>query len=855
MPARSLAVRILVWILPSTLAVISIISVFTYLIARQAIVRELSEGIQSFSNISALQAGSFFEQRYNDLATISQSPLFRDHNTTAQYGLTEEAEVYRREIEKMLLDFSIRMEVYPHMGYIDSAGREVCVIRNNRIAGPKDALVTAEDSRALRGLRRGERLVSGIHKTSWHDAPLLRYSVGIFDEKGAWRGALVFDSSLAPIYRSLGRLNIGRSGRSYLTMRRGQHYDRFAPPRLANDLVTAWAAVPGTPWEILTAVSRAEFLGSLRRIATATFLLCLVASILLILIITRQVRALLAPLGLLVETARSYAQGKLDRRVKIDNPAEIATLAGAFNTMADSLERRTDDLERRVRELSALQRMNEFILFNRGRREIGRACLEAAVKGLGFDRGQLFWIDPDSREVVGECSFHTDCSGLEDEAISGQRLHMDSDDILALVARTRQAVNVTDAAHDPRCRNEALRAMWASDFCLAPLTGRNRVLGLIYVDRQRSAKPISEQELRSLNLFCSEAGLALENTQLWDAVVQSEARYRTAVENSPYAVVGLDQNLRITLWNRRAEALFGYQPTEVYGRSLNFLFADPDYRKMVREIETSGSVRQAEILGATRDKRQLELNISWSGQSAAPGAAREWFVVMQDETEKKRLHAQLLQVEKLSAVGKLIAGVAHELNNPLAAVTGFAELMADIPIKQEQRDDLRLLHSSALRCRDIVRGLLLFVRQGKPVRERVALNRAVQEAVALMEYRIVKTEGIKLEVDLDSNAPQVAGEFQKLQQVFVNLVNNACDAMRNRLGPRVIRVRTRQLEGGAALAEVEDTGPGVPEDIRTRIFEPFFTTKPAGTGTGLGLSISGQIIAEFGAILNYGSSP
>jgi len=576
----------------------------------------------------------------------------------------------------------------------------------------------------------------------------------------------------------------------------------------------------------------------------------LYVALLLIFVITRQVRVLLAPLYVLADAARSYAAGDLRVRVRIGHPEETAALAESFNSMADSLEHRTQDLERRVRELTSLQRMNEFIVHHGGLREVGRACLEAAVNGLGFDRGHLFWIETDKSRIVGECTYRKDAPSFDDGAILGQKISLESSDILAVTARNGTAIQVTDASKDQRCRDSALLEHWAPAFCLAPLAGRSGALGIVYVDHHLTGRPISDQQKRGLSLFCAEAGLAIENTQLWDAIVQSEARYRTAVENSPYAVVGLDQNLRITLWNRRAETLFGYQPTEAYGRTLAFLFEEQTYKLLARQVETTGSVRQAEITGQTRDGRRLDLTVSWSGQDAGPRSAREWFVVMEDETEKKRMRAQLLQAEKLSAVGNLIAGVAHELNNPLAAVTGFAELLRDLPLQTEEREDLRHLYHSALRCRDIVQGLLLFVRKEKTVRHKLSLNEITQATIALFEYRIVKTEGIDLEVSLDPQTPFVAGNFHSIQQILVNLISNSCDALKGRLGPRAIHLRTRRSPQNCELI-VEDTGPGVPPELRDKIFDPFYTSKPVGTGTGLGLSVSRQLTAEHGGTLRY----
>ena len=334
---------------------------------------------------------------------------------------------------------------------------------------------------------------------------------------------------------------------------------------------------------------------------------------------------------------------------------------------------------------------------------------------------------------------------------------------------------------------------------------------------------------------------------------RSAADFGAAMDHLPIAVVALDQNFLITLWNRRAEALFGYQPSEAVGRDLAFLLSAADYERLKRRVDVEGALRQEEARGVTRDGRALDLSLSLTGQRNARGA-REWYAVIQDETEKKRLQQQLIQAEKLSVAGSLIAGVAHELNNPLNAVTGFAELLDGLPVGSVERDDLRLLQESALRCRDIVQGLLSFVRQGPSPRQRLGLNYLAQATLGLLEYRLVRTEGIALEIDLDRRSPLAAGDFSRLQQVAVNLLGNAADALRGRPGRRVIRVATRSLPDGSELI-VEDNGPGLPEVVRQRLFEPFVTTKPRGAGSGLGLSISSQIAAEFGATLRHEDPP
>lgn len=832
MRRSSLAARLLVWLLPLTLLALSITAGATYYVARGAILAEVEQGLRSLAKVASSQVHAFIEQRHNDLATISQSPLFKDHYQNIEYGLSQEAEVYRLEIEKLLMAFSRRTKVYPQLRYLDASGRVVCSIRDDH-AGPSEAgPQELAFFRQVRSLPRGQRLSSPARKVPWHHSPVVSYGTPLYDETGKPRGALIFDSSMGPIYEMLARLRIGNSGKSYIAQRRqslpGEELQSV------QRLVAASAPVPETPWVVLTTVRRSEFLQRLQSIAAATAVLGFLIALLMTTIIILQVRLLLRPIRALSAAVKAYAAGDLDRRVAAEGSAETVSLAEAFNLMAARLKRRTEDLVLRVRELTAMHRMHDAVLQRRGRSEIGASCLEAAVLGLGFERGLLYWVDESRGELAGECLYASGSS----LPIRDRRLALNGPHALAEAVRRRCPMTVEEEGRLMR---------------VSPIIARQRVIAVMGVDIPGPIE-VDAPQMRSFSLFCAAAGLALENARLLDEIINSENRYRTAVDNSPHAVVSLDQNLRVTLWNRRAEALFGYQPTEAFGRTLAFLFDEPTYQSLKRRVETEGVLRLAEVVGRTRDGRALDLALSWTGQAPSPSAAREWFVVIQDETEKKRLQSQLIQAEKMSTVGSLIAGIAHELNNPLTAVAGFSEILKDIPVQAEDREDLRLLHLSALRCRDIVQGLLRFARKSPSELSRVCLNETVQAALALSEYRLVKSEGLRLEVSLDPKSPEVAADPQRLQQVLINLLNNAADAMKGRPEPRVIRVRTR-AGGDFHEVEVEDTGPGIPPNQQRRIFDPFFTTKARGAGTGLGLSISTQIVAEAGGTLACSQGP
>lgn len=206
---------------------------------------------------------------------------------------------------------------------------------------------------------------------------------------------------------------------------------------------------------------------------------------------------------------------------------------------------------------------------------------------------------------------------------------------------------------------------------------------------------------------------------------------------------------------------------------------------------------------------------------------------------------QLIQSEKLSAVGQFVSGVAHELNNPLAAVIGFSELLEATATDETIRPHLELIVKSAQRCHKIVQNLLGFARQHPPERKLVQVNAAVEEVLEFMAYEL-RTGNITIVRQLGDGLPATMADTHQLQQVFVNILGNARQAIQAFRPDGRIIVRTREIEGGMIRIEFMDNGPGIRPENLSRIFDPFFTTKPVGKGTGLGLSLSYGIIQEHG---------
>jgi two-component system NtrC family sensor kinase len=225
--------------------------------------------------------------------------------------------------------------------------------------------------------------------------------------------------------------------------------------------------------------------------------------------------------------------------------------------------------------------------------------------------------------------------------------------------------------------------------------------------------------------------------------------------------------------------------------------------------------------------------------------------MIEDISERKRLQEQVIRSDKLAAIGTMVSGVAHEVINPLTGAIGRAELLLRGPLENELRSDVEVIRSEIHRAITTLRDLLYFARAYKPEKSSVSVNAIAESAVALRAYPL-RVSGIEVDVDLEPSLPNVSADPHQLQQVFLNILVNAEQAMTAAHGRGRLHLKTRH-EGDAVRITIADDGPGIPKEYLDRIFDPFFTTKPVGQGTGLGLSISYGIIKEQGGDMRVDS--
>ncbi|MFO7956772.1 MAG: ATP-binding protein [Candidatus Brocadiia bacterium] len=332
------------------------------------------------------------------------------------------------------------------------------------------------------------------------------------------------------------------------------------------------------------------------------------------------------------------------------------------------------------------------------------------------------------------------------------------------------------------------------------------------------------------------------------------------------ALVVLDSTGRIKLVNEAAERLFGFEAAELEGRTLAPLVPESAWeqwvwRRLSKRVEAEGGLSEAEATWRDAEDRRIPVGVSGAALRNRWGEVIGAVLVVRDLRETKRriaearaatrtartkakqleeanaelkqLQAELVQAAKMSSLGRLAAGVAHELNNPLGSILLYSDLVIeDTPEDDPRRGNLQKITRQATRCREIVRDLLDFGRPAEGEPGPVNVNAVLRNSMDVLGGQEM-FHNVEIEWDMADSLPQMTGDAAQLQQAFTNIVLNAVEAMEGR---GRLTVRSLPAEDDGVAVEITDTGPGIPEEDRERLFEPFFTRKDDGTGLGLAIT-------------------
>jgi len=368
---------------------------------------------------------------------------------------------------------------------------------------------------------------------------------------------------------------------------------------------------------------------------------------------------------------------------------------------------------------------------------------------------------------------------------------------------------------------------------------------------------LSSDDVELVQTIAGYVAVALDNAQLYSSLEQKAleiARLKdfseNIVESLNVGVLAVDLSGIVESWNTRMEQLFNVPRHEAVGARLDGLLP----HELSEEIAARRDEEQ--ITGIYKQRLQhhgklLTLNVSITPLVSKSGEHIGRLLLFDDVTQRERMEEQMSQTEKLTSLGLLAAGVAHEVNTPLAVISNYIQMLAkQMPENDPRHSIIEKIVKQTFRASEIVNNLLNFSRTGAAEIANVDVNRVVEDTLALVSHPL-KTSQIQVVKHLAEGLPAVRGSANKLQQVFLNLFLNARDAMP---AGGILEVRTGAHNGSVEI-EVVDTGAGIPREHIHRIFDPFFTTKASGRGTGLGLSVSYGIIKEHAGKVDVRSAP
>jgi PAS domain S-box-containing protein len=388
--------------------------------------------------------------------------------------------------------------------------------------------------------------------------------------------------------------------------------------------------------------------------------------------------------------------------------------------------------------------------------------------------------------------------------------------------------------------------------CFVPCVSKGVTIAVLSAGRRAQSEPLSSEDLALLGAVAPQAATAIENARLYGALrAQADEVERlrqfsdSVVESLSDGLLVVDLDDRVLRWNRRLEDLMGIERGRAVGRRLATIFDKPflDSVYDARRQSADGAALYRVPLAASQ--KTLLVNVGIAPFKTPDGTTAGSIIVLEDVTDRANLEEQLRLSEKMAAIGLLAAGVAHEVNTPLTGISSFTQML----LERSPADDptvhlLEKIERQTFRAAKIVNSLLNLARPSDGEAGPLDVNVVLNDVVSLLEHQF-RSSRIQVRRDLCASGVFIKGVEYKLQQVFLNLLLNARDAM-----PRGgwLTLATRVDERGAVV-EVADTGSGIPSEHIARIYDPFFTTKTDGRGTGLGLSVTYGIVQEHGGTL------
>ena len=536
------------------------------------------------------------------------------------------------------------------------------------------------------------------------------------------------------------------------------------------------------------------------------------------------------------------------------------SIVGAIETLWDKTEDKKAEEEREyhTRELSTLCTIYSALNAPADLESRINQAVEELLKFLSADGICIYMLDEDGKYYLRFSR------GLSEDACKDVGV-LDKNSIIHRVARSNEYTIYEELPED--CPDEicSLERDEIASIAYVPISSKEKkAFGIIRIG---SRKPMyfSHEQKDVLELIGNRIGVAIENAMLQEQYIKSEKKYRTLFNSDPHPIFILDsKTFKILDMNLRAQDIYGYNREELL--SLPFLEigdeSDEELAQGLKSLTEDQSLLFTKKRHYRKGRKPFYVNINIS--FAKYGERNIIMVATTDITEVVEKETQLIQAGKMTTLGVMAAGMAHEINQPLNVI----QVCADFFLKMLKRgakiddEDLKTMAndivSNVERATGVIKHVRDFARQSELVRSKVNINDPIKDVFKVLGHQL-KVHDIDVKLDLDPDLPDIMAEHNRLEQVFINLVSNAIDAMDEKSSQPDAQDSTKQLtiksfvEGQQVMVLVADTGTGMSEEVKNKIVEPFFTTKKVGKGTGLGVSISYGIVKDYSGSIEIDS--
>jgi PAS domain S-box-containing protein len=508
------------------------------------------------------------------------------------------------------------------------------------------------------------------------------------------------------------------------------------------------------------------------------------------------------------------------------------------------------------KELTALLEILETITSSDDLKEVPRAIVDRIGAVVPSLRCSLIKVDVERGVCLVQATH-------DDPGVRSLELELDKYPEIRESIWSRKPVLVRDVGTDNLMADvrKHVTPLGFNSILVVPMVVDDPDLGTVLLKTTRMEEEFSESEIS----FCEAVGRAAVNT-MKNAILRRslgiEVKQRkeaieelqSVLKYSPDLILCTSLEGRITEFNRAAEGLLGYSRAQMIGAEASILFVSASAQETLDRLTERGPLKSSECIMRRKDGTEIviEMSVSFMRSDNDELTGAVWMGT--DVTPLQTAHLKLLQAEKMSTIGSVISGVAHELNNPLSVVLGFSELLLARRAGTDDEPHIEKINTAAVRCQRIVKNLLAYSRAHKPERQYSQLNDILEKTLELKEYNL-RVHNIAVIKEFSPNLPRTMLDFHQMQQVFMNLLNNAQHSMEEVSG-RAGRLVIRTFESGdSIMAEFSDNGQGLDSAAAATIFDPFYTTKEEGKGTGLGLSVSEGIVQEHGGRITVAGTP